>query len=324
MSERISVAMATYNGAKYLREQLDSLYTQTRIPDEVVVSDDNSSDGTIEILEEYKQRYGLIYSVNTKPLGVNKNFEKALHSCGGDYIMICDQDDIWLQSKIKISLKYMHELEDRCGKDCPILITSEALSFIDGEMIDMKDKPNYGTITYFRDFLFNSNQYCQGCTMMMNRILCDKLQPFPNTFHEFPYDGHIAINSLLIGERCHIKQSLMCYRHHSKNVVANLKQETIIDRINKRISPIVYSFYGIPYPRQNYFYEIIDDKGLYVTNNELKNEVSAIVQFVNSSFVGKLKAIIAVNSIDRTTKVKQFFKTVFSYPFRLLIPKPQL
>jgi glycosyltransferase involved in cell wall biosynthesis len=91
----ISLAMPTYNGERFLREQLDSIYNQTIVPDEVIVVDDCSTDGTISILEEYKKKYGLKYWVNEKNLGYNKNFEKAISLCTGDYIALSDQDDVW-------------------------------------------------------------------------------------------------------------------------------------------------------------------------------------------------------------------------------------
>ena len=101
MNKKISLAMTTYNGEKFLREQLESIYSQTRVPDEVIVCDDNSSDGTIQILEEYRQNKGLIYYVNKPALGVNSNFYKAISLCTGDYIALSDQDDIWKCDKIK-------------------------------------------------------------------------------------------------------------------------------------------------------------------------------------------------------------------------------
>src|SRR5574344_2136916 len=97
----ISLALPTYNGEKYLREQLDSIFNQTMVPEEIVVVDDRSTDSTIQILEEYKQKYGLKYYINEQNLGYNKNFEKAITLCQGDYIALCDQDDVWLPEKIE-------------------------------------------------------------------------------------------------------------------------------------------------------------------------------------------------------------------------------
>lgn len=112
MSDRISVAMTTFNGERYLREQLDSIYSQTRVPDEVVVVDDCSVDNTSTILQEYHQSKGLTDFVNDKNLGVNKNFEKAISLCTGDYIAISDQDDIWFKNKLELSYLKLKEIEN--------------------------------------------------------------------------------------------------------------------------------------------------------------------------------------------------------------------
>ena len=96
----VSVAMATYNGEPFLREQLDSIYNQTYKNIQVLVTDDCSDDKTVHILEEYKIRYGLQYYVNDKTLGAVRNFERALSFCKGEYIALSDQDDIWFREKI--------------------------------------------------------------------------------------------------------------------------------------------------------------------------------------------------------------------------------
>ena len=113
--------MATYNGERFLREQLESLYSQTMPPYEVFVSDDHSTDETHKILEEFNKTHGLKYVVNENPLGVNKNFEQAIRSCTGDYIIICDQDDLWFSDKIQKSFEKLREIEN--GK--PALVSSQ-------------------------------------------------------------------------------------------------------------------------------------------------------------------------------------------------------
>lgn len=101
---RISIAMATYNGAKYLQEQLDSFLYQTRQPDELVVCDDGSTDATLEILEAFRQQAPFAVHIhrNETNLGYIKNFEKALSLCTGDIIFLSDQDDVWFNSKIEV------------------------------------------------------------------------------------------------------------------------------------------------------------------------------------------------------------------------------
>jgi len=93
----VSVVMATYNGEKYLREQLDSILGQTYAPFEIIIQDDGSTDGTVDIAKEYVQKYGFIkLYVNEHNLGFNQNFKSVAMKATGDYVAISDQDDIWL------------------------------------------------------------------------------------------------------------------------------------------------------------------------------------------------------------------------------------
>ncbi|MCU5788092.1 glycosyltransferase family 2 protein [Alloalcanivorax marinus] len=100
---KISIAMATYNGEKYLHEQLDSFLAQTRQPDELVVCDDGSSDATVEILRQFAADapFEVRIHVNERNLGYSDNFLKAAKLCEGDWIAFCDQDDVWLPNKLK-------------------------------------------------------------------------------------------------------------------------------------------------------------------------------------------------------------------------------
>lgn len=101
---KLSIALTTYNGSKYIIQLLDSLKKQTLAPDEVIIVDDNSTDSTVEIIKDYIKKYNLInWKVykNSKNLGWQKNFTKAISKTTGDYIFLADQDDIWYKNKIK-------------------------------------------------------------------------------------------------------------------------------------------------------------------------------------------------------------------------------
>lgn len=99
----ISIAMATYNGEKYLREQLDSILAQTIQDFELIVCDDCSTDSTVQILNEYVEKDSRIkVFVNAKNLGFRKNFEKAIGLCKGEYIALSDQDDIWMTEHLEL------------------------------------------------------------------------------------------------------------------------------------------------------------------------------------------------------------------------------
>ena len=106
---RISIAMTTYNGSKYLKEQLDSFTKQTHLPDELVVTDDGSSDDTLEILENFAKKASfevLIFRNNTN-LGYAMNFGHAIGLCTGDLIFLSDQDDIWFPEKIETVSRFV-------------------------------------------------------------------------------------------------------------------------------------------------------------------------------------------------------------------------
>jgi len=100
---RISIALATYNGAKYLPEQLDSFLVQSRLPDELVVCDDNSGDNTIALLKNFSKTSPFEVRIirNTTNLGYTQNFAKAISLCSGDVIFLSDQDDVWFNNKIE-------------------------------------------------------------------------------------------------------------------------------------------------------------------------------------------------------------------------------
>jgi glycosyltransferase involved in cell wall biosynthesis len=100
---RLSVAMCTYNGARFLREQLESIAAQRRVPDEMVICDDRSTDKSVEILKNFAQRAPFPVSVqlNESNLGSTRNFEKAICACNGEIIALADQDDVWYPSKLE-------------------------------------------------------------------------------------------------------------------------------------------------------------------------------------------------------------------------------
>ena len=98
---KISICLCTYNGSKYLIQQLESLKNQTLKADEIVVCDDGSTDNTIQILKQYEDILKIKLFINNSSLGVTKNFEKAISLCTGDIIFLCDQDDIWENNKIE-------------------------------------------------------------------------------------------------------------------------------------------------------------------------------------------------------------------------------
>lgn len=212
MNNKISLAMPTYNGGKYLREQLDSIYAQTLLPDEVIVVDDCSTDDTIEILEEYRVKYGLKYFRNEHNLGYNKNFEKAITLCSGDYIALSDQDDIWLPTKIEKCYSVLKDID---------VSTPSLVSCFSSTNRDILVTNQQKEIKIIGSWKHNLSRYIsQGCTLMFNRKLLEYIIPFHSNIM---YDAYIGFVASLIGNRFYIGEELMYYRIHENNSVAGNK-----------------------------------------------------------------------------------------------------
>src|SRR5712691_364539 len=128
---KISVAMCTYNGALHLREQIDSIAAQTRIPDELIVCDDNSTDETVRIVSRFatSASFPVRLCVNEQNVGSTRNFERAIRLCEGDVIALSDQDDVWLPEKLR-------RIEDSFLREPGV-----GLVFTDAEVVDEHLRP---------------------------------------------------------------------------------------------------------------------------------------------------------------------------------------
>jgi len=125
MRAKFSVAMCTYNGVRFIAEQLASIAAQTRLPDQLIVCDDRSTDATVECVREFARNAPFPVRVveNEKNLGSTKNFERAIELCDGDFIALADQDDVWLPEKLR-------RLEEALADQ------GTGLAFTDGEVVD--------------------------------------------------------------------------------------------------------------------------------------------------------------------------------------------
>ena len=205
----ISIAMATYNGGQYLKEQLDSIYAQTYKNIEVIVTDDCSTDETTEILEQYSKSHGLKYYVNEENLGFVKNFEKAITLCKGEYIALSDQDDVWETHKI---YTLYHHVKDA------LLIHSDA-SLIDesGELTASSYTQNSHKVLRrdIIEYFFNND--VTGCTMMFSRKLLSTILPVPENV--IAHDWWIAIQAKQQGKITYVPEALVQYRQHQNNQI---------------------------------------------------------------------------------------------------------
>ena len=218
---KISVCMATYNGEKYIKEQLDSILSQLSENDEVIVSDDSSNDKTVEIIKSYHDdRVRLFENQNfNSPV---YNFENALIKAKGNIIVLADQDDVWENNKIETIKKYMQ------GYD---LVLSDAYIIDEHGAVIQESfyKLNGSKSGFVKNIVKNSYL---GCTMAFNRKILLKTLPFPK---DLPmHDWWIGLIGEMFGNTYFIKDRLVMYRRHSNN--ASLTGEKSSYSLFKKIS----------------------------------------------------------------------------------------
>ncbi|WP_190300415.1 glycosyltransferase family 2 protein [Rufibacter hautae] len=216
----VSVALATYNGEKYIREQLASIFAQTHQHLEVIIFDDGSTDGTLEILKEMAwNRHNLIIHANAPQAGVVQNFSRAIAAATGDYIALCDQDDVWLPGKIKETLTCLQELEKSSSKGTPALVftdlkvVEENLKVIDASYWHhMGLNPEYNSLN--RALVEN---VATGCTILLNKATKELALPIPK--EALMHDVWLLLTASYFGQVKYLHEPTVLYRQHSYNAV---------------------------------------------------------------------------------------------------------
>lgn len=222
--QTISIALCTYNGEAHLQEQWESLLNQERLPDEVVVCDDCSTDGTRALLCQLAEEspFKVMLIENEEQLGYNKNFEKALSLCSGDLIFICDQDDYWFPHKTRVMTDYMAAHPNVEIAFCNANEADDQLHdlhqpFWDRVRLDDFQKERWA-MGLSMEVLLEGNRM-MGCATAIRRQFITKLLPIPTDIPGYIYDGWIS----LVGSACDtirlIDQTLQLYRTHENQQV---------------------------------------------------------------------------------------------------------
>lgn len=201
----ISVCIATFNGEKYIKQQLDSILLQLGADDEVIISDDDSKDNTRLIIAEFVD--SRIKVIRNPFRGVVSNFENAIKHATGDYIFLADQDDVWVDNKVESVLKDFSQGYDLILSDCTMF--DSATGKILHESFFTFNKSKRGVL---KNILRNS--YI-GCCMAFNREVRQKILPFPKNIPM--HDSWIGIMSELYFNVYFDPRKLIKYRSHSEN-----------------------------------------------------------------------------------------------------------
>lgn len=205
----VSIAMATYNGAKYIKEQLDSLVHQTYDNLEIVIVDDSSTDDTVSIINDYQQQYKFIYLiVNSSNCGVTTTFENAIIACKGLLIAICDQDDIWELNKIEILVNEIGEHD--------AVYSNSLLVDKNGQSLNKSFTTIMNMQTYYSGAPFLLSNSVPGHTILMKQQFVQNILPFPPNML---FDLWIGFCAAANNGIKFVDKTLVKYRQHDTNTI---------------------------------------------------------------------------------------------------------
>ncbi|WP_158241543.1 glycosyltransferase family 2 protein [Novosphingobium sp. TH158] len=225
---KVSVALATYNGAKFLAAQLESYLVQSRLPDELVIGDDGSTDGTVALIEDFARRapFPVRLTVNSGNLGPTRNFVETMLRCQGEVIFPSDQDDVWHAGKIERMLHFLgdrpgtwlavHDAALVDGKGVPLGLTMA------GQIRSAGEEPRWALVA--------------GCCMAIDARLLELCRPVPRLGQ---HDAWLAGVAGGLGIRSYLDEALIDYRRHGANVsesfMSDLKPTSRLARWRERL-----------------------------------------------------------------------------------------
>lgn len=233
----IYILLSTYNGERYLNEQLNSLFSQSYQDFKLIARDDGSSDKTLEILKSYD----IELLPSNENLGVKSSFETllkyAFENSDADYFMFCDQDDVWNQDKVKLTLQKMYEME-KLYKNTPILVHTD-LEVVDENLHTIN--PSFMKLQNLNEKKNRLNNLLiqntiTGCTVMINRDLAKLCLPMSS--NAIVHDWWVGLVASYFGKIGYVDDSTIKYRQHTSNTIGAKGFDIgfVLKSISKKVS----------------------------------------------------------------------------------------
>lgn len=236
---KTSVALCTYDGEEFLKEQLDSILEQKYPVQEIVICDDGSTDQTSKILQDYKNRFPDLFTLifNEENLGYSRNFEKAIHSCKQDLIIICDQDDIWEKNKTEEIINFMKANPEKDGVFHDLkLIEEEKIypSYLEWKFISKEDVLKDIENSTLFNTLVSKGSFVLGCSLAIRKTALQEhnLKDF-TTSHDYYIAQKLSVENKL----GFIPKTLSQYRLHAGQVYG-LRYKSDNKKVTKELSEL--------------------------------------------------------------------------------------
>lgn len=232
MNQKVDILLATYNGEKYIKEQVESILNQTYENIQIIISDDCSTDNTRQVLKEYENNEKIKIFYQEKNLGYVKNFEFLLKQVKSNLYMLSDQDDVWKKEKVEKSVEK---------------IESEKLDLVFGdlEVVDENLNTLYKSYNRYMHLIHKIKKYqkdyrlqylynCMtGCTIISRKNWIDKVLPFPTNSKYMIHDYWLGLVIALNGKVGYIEEPYILYRQHGKNQVGSKKASKTASKLEK-------------------------------------------------------------------------------------------
>ena len=317
----IEILLATYNGERFLPEQIESITSQSFKDYQILASDDNSSDCTFEILRSYESVLGeKIKVVQSNTHSAKENFYNLLDMADAEYIALCDQDDFWESDRLKKSLKAIQRLEKRYGKETPILVHSD-LEIVDenlnsqnkkmSELTGINEAIKYAkkeskylytisTEKSFSRYLVENN--ITGNTVIINKALLD-IYKRPEV--SFMHDWWLGLIAFTFGKVGYLNECLVKYRQHESNELG-AKNPLELHNIKKRNKHKIRENYDCMFAQVEEFLRLYKD--------ELGKSRSADTYFARKY----LNAFANMKSKNRISKIRDILKYSFFKSSKIL------
>ena len=309
MQPNVQILLATYNGARFIREQLDSLFNQTYQNFTILIRDDGSTDNTMQIVKEYEQKYpSKIECVadNKKNVGATQNFGILMQQATANYIFFCDQDDIWLENKLALCLEELIKLETQFP-------TAPCMVYTDMESIEETGKTTANSVwkqlnlhpKYFTLNRLLIQNIPHGCTMGINKKMLALAVPLPP--EAILHDQWIALLAAVCGKHSAIYTPLVLLRNHAQNVTR--KKNSLTEK-TKRFSANFFS-------NETYEYFIT------IRVKQAKALLLRIKTYATPTQIDIINAFIQLENTKGITRKKiilkyQFFRTTIRHTLKFI------
>lgn len=233
---QVLVLMSSYNGAKYIREQIDSILNQENVNIKICIRDDGSTDSTLDIIKEFTEKGNVELIVDGDRVGPGESFMRLLYSCSksdADYFAFSDQDDVWLKNKLKVAIDKMASY----GEDEPVLYSSNQILYKDGKQCGLRHE-----VPQRIDLISHiTRNTISGCTFVMNKELAELIGSAKHIDERILrcrlHDSLVMLVAIVKGKVVYDEKAYMLYRIHDTNVVG-IKKDSLSKKLKKLVGLI--------------------------------------------------------------------------------------